>query len=366
MNQTTLKSRLARAMLCMVLGGVSMPLWADTPNLGQALGTFLNGLAHKLTSNAGSEPLLTPASIAAMSPEDQQLFAKGMWHDPKTGLTWMRCVVGDTWNGSTCVSSTPSYDGNIHASGMGYDLMLKIGHLNYGGYNDWRMPSIEELLTIRRCSGGFSTSENQRVNVRQVQYPKNDGTTGTTTNVCPIKRDDTTVYDIDTTIFPAAFDKGVQNVGFIYASNSPCQEGDNQAPIWSLELGDTGIRCRGKDESGYSSDRAYGLAVRGGHPTDDFQKDLAEATTLQVQKDQRQAAYQADLNRMAAQSHQQTLNYQKRVAEVRKNIQVGQRVSISDGQGWAYRGLIVQINGQLVLVQTESGQQWIRRSDILP
>ncbi|MDE2420400.1 MAG: DUF1566 domain-containing protein [Gammaproteobacteria bacterium] len=292
-------SRLASTLLGMMLTTASMPLWANTPpNLGQVFGTLLTGISNQLASH--SDPLLTPQSISAMSPEDQQLFAQGMWHDPKTGLTWMRCVVGDTWNGSTCVSPIPSYAGNRHPTDTGYNLILKIAKLNYGGYNDWRIPSMEELLTIRRCMGGFPTSDNKRV-TRLVQYPKNDGSTGTTTNVCPIQRDDhNTTYDIDTTIFPAAFDKGVSGVGFIYASNSPCHEGDNQGDIWSVELGNTGIRCRGKDESGYSSNRAYGLAVRGGNPTNDFKQDLADAMARQHLQDQQDAAVKAKADAQTA------------------------------------------------------------------
>lgn len=56
----------------------------------------------------------------------------------KTGLTWMRCALGQTWTGSTCSGTASSYT---------YSAALTLTS-NFAGYSDWRLPNIAELQTI--------------------------------------------------------------------------------------------------------------------------------------------------------------------------------------------------------------------------
>ncbi|MCF7988670.1 MAG: DUF1566 domain-containing protein [Methylovulum sp.] len=56
----------------------------------------------------------------------------------KTGLTWMRCALGQTWTGTTCSGTASFYT---------YDAALTLTS-NFAGYSDWRMPNIAELQTI--------------------------------------------------------------------------------------------------------------------------------------------------------------------------------------------------------------------------
>ncbi len=55
-----------------------------------------------------------------------------------TGLTWMRCSMGQTWTGSTCDGTASSYSFN-QAKGLS---------ANFAGATDWRLPSPWELATI--------------------------------------------------------------------------------------------------------------------------------------------------------------------------------------------------------------------------
>ncbi|AGX86390.1 DUF1566 domain-containing protein [Candidatus Symbiobacter mobilis] len=58
--------------------------------------------------------------------------------DPTTGLTWMRCAVGQTWNGTTCNGEATLMnwaDANAHRT-------------TFAGRNTWRLPTIRELQTI--------------------------------------------------------------------------------------------------------------------------------------------------------------------------------------------------------------------------
>jgi hypothetical protein len=62
-----------------------------------------------------------------------------------TGLMWMRCPVGQTWNGSTC-------GGKLY--GYTWKIALQIAEeFSFAGYNDWRLPNKNELASIveRAC-----------------------------------------------------------------------------------------------------------------------------------------------------------------------------------------------------------------------
>lgn len=57
----------------------------------------------------------------------------------KTGLTWMRCSVGQTWNGSTC-------QGTATALNWANALSNATNETNFGG--GWRVPNVTELRSI--------------------------------------------------------------------------------------------------------------------------------------------------------------------------------------------------------------------------
>ena len=61
--------------------------------------------------------------------------------DTETGLQWMRCSLGQTWNGQDCIGKARhfSYDEGRQAA----DLV-----------DGWRLPTIAELNTLTYCSSG--------------------------------------------------------------------------------------------------------------------------------------------------------------------------------------------------------------------
>jgi hypothetical protein len=66
--------------------------------------------------------------------------------DPTTGLTWMRCAVGQTWTGSTCsgVADTLTFDQALVPSSAG-----------------WRLPNIRELQTIVDRTSAISAIDSE-------------------------------------------------------------------------------------------------------------------------------------------------------------------------------------------------------------
>jgi hypothetical protein len=60
--------------------------------------------------------------------------------DKETGLTWMRCALGQTWDGSGCVGLPKAY------SWKSAENMAEA--TTFAGKNDWRIPEQEELQSL--------------------------------------------------------------------------------------------------------------------------------------------------------------------------------------------------------------------------
>jgi hypothetical protein len=71
-----------------------------------------------------------------------------------TLLTWMRCSMGQTWTGSTCLGEFSEYTWDEA-------MALKI---NFAGYSDWRLPNRTELRSIMEM-------ENLKPSVNEIIFP---------------------------------------------------------------------------------------------------------------------------------------------------------------------------------------------------
>ena len=70
--------------------------------------------------------------------------------DVKTGLQWMRCSLGQAWQGGMCRGGTETY-----AWQTALDAAKSLNRQGgYAGYRDWRVPAIEGLRTLVYCSSG--------------------------------------------------------------------------------------------------------------------------------------------------------------------------------------------------------------------
>ncbi len=69
--------------------------------------------------------------------------------DPQSGMTWMRCALGQTWDGNTCTGKAAGFTWQA-----AQDEAAKINiNGGYGAFKDWRVPHIPELAMIaeRQC-----------------------------------------------------------------------------------------------------------------------------------------------------------------------------------------------------------------------
>ncbi|WP_394753987.1 DUF1566 domain-containing protein [Crenothrix sp.] len=70
----------------------------------------------------------------------------GLVKDPKSGLMWMRCSVGQKWDGSQCQGAATLYSWE-----KAMDMPEKF---DYASYKDWRVPSHNELKSLVYCTDG--------------------------------------------------------------------------------------------------------------------------------------------------------------------------------------------------------------------
>jgi Protein of unknown function (DUF1566) len=68
------------------------------------------------------------------------------------GKEWMRCSLGQTWNGNTCIGDPYSFTIEKAKAAAEAANILSRGD----GKGKWRVPSIRELESLRECSTGFS------------------------------------------------------------------------------------------------------------------------------------------------------------------------------------------------------------------
>ena len=68
----------------------------------------------------------------------------GTVRDTKTGLQWMRCALGQRWDGSTCVGEADELTWDEMFAQI--DVFNRRG--GFVGHRDWRAPTIDELKTL--------------------------------------------------------------------------------------------------------------------------------------------------------------------------------------------------------------------------
>lgn len=127
----------------------------------------------KPIADAASAPTAEPAPAKEITPTpvatdewqtiDRYQVKGGLVKDTETGLMWMRCSLGQNWDGSTCKGEAIKYKWN--------DAM-KQENTYHEGYDDWRMPTYEELKTLVFCSSGKTQTTDNGYFVCDGEYTK--------------------------------------------------------------------------------------------------------------------------------------------------------------------------------------------------
>ena len=77
---------------------------------------------------------------------DTSIQSSAVWYDASTNLTWMRCSLGQTWHGTSCIGTAKKYTWG--AAQKAVAEMNRNG--GYAGYTDWVLPDLKALKSLRR------------------------------------------------------------------------------------------------------------------------------------------------------------------------------------------------------------------------
>ena len=77
--------------------------------------------------------------------------------DKETHITWMRCALGQQWNGKTCIGKAQAYSWQ-----EARDAVAELNSNTFGEPTQWRLPYVPELASIteRKC---FAPRVNMKV-----------------------------------------------------------------------------------------------------------------------------------------------------------------------------------------------------------
>lgn len=102
--------------------------------------------ASTMTSSSTANAVSSAQKIA------QPLKSEKIWIDPKTGMMWMPCSIGQTLVNQRCQGVKKQYTWR-QANDWVRVLNSRGG---YAGYTDWTLPHIEDLFSLSLCRSGFT------------------------------------------------------------------------------------------------------------------------------------------------------------------------------------------------------------------
>ncbi|WNC67106.1 DUF1566 domain-containing protein [Thalassotalea nanhaiensis] len=89
--------------------------------------------------------------------EQYIVHSDGTVTDTINGLIWMRCRLGESWDGSQCIDEAVAYSWN--------DALAMSETSTFAGHSDWYLPNIKELFSTVDLSCAFPA-------VNETLFPK--------------------------------------------------------------------------------------------------------------------------------------------------------------------------------------------------
>ena len=125
---------------------VAVPPSVKPDTLPPASGGRTDSEATAVVEDRKQDKTTAPMQLIADRYRD---LGDGTVRDVRTGLQWMRCALGQTWDTSTCVNEAKKF---IWEAGLAAAKTLNTSG-GYAGHQDWRVPTIDELKRLRYCKG---------------------------------------------------------------------------------------------------------------------------------------------------------------------------------------------------------------------
>jgi hypothetical protein len=318
--------------------------------------------------------LIQPAF--AMGETNDILMPKGMWKDPATGLIWDRCSLGQMWNGATCIGNVKKYNF--------FQALSAAKQSTTGEFTDWQLPSAMQLDSIIKCANKHIGYD---IEVKLKTFPDGSGGNYTTLGSpgCGGSNSD---FHVDQAVFPkhqfasnywsstTAFILNDGTVGDIpdhgsecYFNNSGICEGSNGTGGWPYKDRWASVRLVRLNESLGREAIVKAIEARINQA-----RELKRMYQLEQQLEQIEQLKKAQLAQERAKKESEA--YDRRVADFRKSVKEGDDAS---------QGVVVQVKGNLVKIQTNDSQcsqrnyngsctnyintpveKWFKRSEIYP
>jgi hypothetical protein len=111
--------------------------WLFALNLSRSTNKVVPAKQKTPTVEAKPQPAIKPIALIDGRYLDN---GDGTVTDQTTGFQWMRCSIGQSWDGKTCLGIAKEYNW-----GQANKVAKKF---SFAGYVDWRLPTIDELKSI--------------------------------------------------------------------------------------------------------------------------------------------------------------------------------------------------------------------------
>ena len=248
-----------------------------------ALSSLMTVLTAQAQSNAEAPSVndILSQGVASyqksvQSSQPQSEMEKAIWTDPKTGLTWMRCLLDQQLIGTSC-------QGRPEIRNW-WESLYAVKSLKFAGYNDWRLPSVQDLNGIRNC----------RLLLKESAIARTASGEWTYYAWCAER-----TKPVDVSIFPGLVGRE-ENDSVWSATRSTRHLNDVYTLCYSRScFGSTGglLDISGKQSKDSRYPR-YILAVRGGQPEGDYESALVEAKKELTELADKEAREQAEATRI--------------------------------------------------------------------